>query len=70
MPGQGNAMLMSIKQACETLSIGRSHLWCLIRADKIRTVRIGKRGIRIPESEIKRFVQQGLEDSKGNSDGE
>ncbi len=49
-------MLLTIKQACERLAIGRSHLWCLIRADKIRTVQIGKRGVRIAEAEIDRFI--------------
>jgi len=53
-------MLYTIKQACERLSIGRSHLHCLIRAEKIRTVRIGKRGVRIPESELNRFIESGI----------
>lgn len=51
-------MLLTIKQACERLAIGRSHLWCLIRADKIRTVQIGKRGVRISEAEIQRFISE------------
>jgi excisionase family DNA binding protein len=62
--------LTTIKEACERLRIGRSHLWCLIRTGKIRTVRIGKRGIRVPESEIERFIEQGLGDSQGYGHGE
>lgn len=56
-------MLYSIKQTCERFAIGRSHLWCLVRSGKIRTVRIGKRGIRVPESEIDRFIRDGLKES-------
>lgn len=55
-------MLLTIKQVCERLAIGRSHLWCLIRADKIRTVQIGKRGIRISESELERFIAESTRD--------
>lgn len=62
-------MLYTIKQACERLAIGRSHLWCLIRADKIRTVKIGKRGVRIPDSEIERFIREGLIGSDEHSKG-
>lgn len=51
-------MLLTIKQTCERLSIGRSHLWCLVRANKIRTVQIGKRGVRIAEAEIDRFIKE------------
>lgn len=51
-------MLLTIKQACERLAIGRSHLWCLVRSGKIRTVRIGKRGVRIEKAEIDRFITE------------
>jgi excisionase family DNA binding protein len=57
-------MLCTVKQTCKRLAIGRSHLWHLIRAGKLHTVRIGKRGIRIPESEIDRFIREALRDSK------
>ncbi|GMV88493.1 MAG: hypothetical protein AMXMBFR81_14240 [Chthonomonas sp.] len=52
--------MLTIKQACHVLAIGRSQLWCLIRAGRIRTVRIGKRGVRVPVLEIDRFVRESL----------
>jgi excisionase family DNA binding protein len=61
--------LITVKKTCERLGIGRSHLWCLIRSGKIRTVRIGKRGVRIPESEIDRFIQEGLMASQWDQEG-
>lgn len=62
-------MVLTIKQTCERLAIGRSHLWCLVRSGKIRTVRIGKRGIRIPESEIDRFIRDGLSEPRWDQEG-
>jgi excisionase family DNA binding protein len=62
-------MMLTVKQTCERLAIGRSHLWCLIRTGKLRTVRIGKRGVRIPEFEIDRFIRQGLEESQRDQEG-
>lgn len=62
-------MMFTIKQTCERLAIGRSHLWCLIRSGKIGTVRIGKRGVRIPESEIDRFILEGLKESQRGEEG-
>ena len=53
-------MLLTVKEACEILRISRSHLWQLTRSGKIKEVRIGKRGIRIPEAEIERFISEGL----------
>jgi excisionase family DNA binding protein len=62
--------LLTIKEVCSRLSISRSMLYELIRSNKIRTVRIGKRGIRLPESEIERFIEERLEVSKGYGFGE
>jgi len=50
------ARMVTIKQTCQVLAIGRSQLWCLVNAGKIRTVKIGKRGVRVPVAEIARFI--------------
>lgn len=52
--------LFTIKEVCSRLSISRSKLYELVRSDRIRTIRIGKRGIRIAESEIERFVANSI----------
>ena len=62
--------LLTIKEVCSRLSISRSMLYELIRSNKIRTIRIGKRGIRLPESEIERFIDERLDVSKGYDYGE
>jgi excisionase family DNA binding protein len=43
------------------MGIGRSTLYELIRSGALRTVRIGKRGVRIPSDEVLRFVAEQLE---------
>jgi excisionase family DNA binding protein len=49
--------LLTIREVCSRLSISRSKLYELIRANQIRTVRIGKRGVRVCEHELSRFVE-------------
>ncbi|MCC6351919.1 MAG: helix-turn-helix domain-containing protein [Fimbriimonadaceae bacterium] len=51
--------LFTIKEVCSGLAISRSKLYELIRANEIRTIRIGKRGVRISESEVARFIAEG-----------
>lgn len=50
------AKMVTIKQTCLLLAIGRSQVWCLVNEGRIRTVRIGKRGVRVPLTEIARFI--------------
>jgi len=50
--------LFTIKEVCSRLSVSRSKLYELIRANQIRTVRIGKRGVRVSEHEMARFVEE------------
>jgi excisionase family DNA binding protein len=50
--------LLTIKEVCSRLSISRSKLYELIRANQIRTVRIGKRGVRVSEHELARFIDE------------
>lgn len=48
-------------EVCVALGISRTTLYELVCAGQIRTFRIGSRGIRIPASEISRFVSEGME---------
>lgn len=50
--------LLTIKEVCSNLAISRSKLYELIRAHQIRTVRIGKRGVRVSELELARFIEE------------
>ncbi len=52
--------LLRIPGAAAELSIGRSRLYELIAAGELRAVKIGERGVRIPASEIDRFVTERL----------
>lgn len=52
--------LLTIRDACEQLQIGRTLLYQLCLAGAIRTVRVGSRGIRIPVAELDRFVAERL----------
>ncbi|MGI8830045.1 MAG: helix-turn-helix domain-containing protein [Candidatus Limnocylindria bacterium] len=54
--------LLTVKDAAAELSIGRSTLYELIAAGELRPVRIG-RALRIPTSELDRFVAERLEDA-------
>jgi excisionase family DNA binding protein len=54
-------VLLTIRQACGTLAIGRTKLYELIQGGQLRAVRIGERGIRVPQSEVDRFVSKQLE---------
>jgi len=49
--------LYRVKEASALLAIGHTKTYELIGAGELRTVRIGERGVRIPESEIARFVR-------------
>lgn len=50
--------LFTIKEVCSNLAISRSKLYELIRAHQIRPVRIGKRGVRVSELELARFIEE------------
>ena len=52
--------LLKIPEAAAELSIGRSRLYELLSAGDIKAVRIGSRGVRVPQSELDRFVTERL----------
>ena len=58
----GLPQLVSIREACVTLGVGRSTIYRLINIKKIDVQRIGRRTL-IPRSEIERIQAQGI-DSK------
>ena len=52
--------LLKIDEAAEQLAISRSQIYRLIDDGSIKTVRIGTRGQRIPDSEIDRLIESRL----------
>lgn len=57
---QPRTLLLTVREAQGYLSLGRTQLHGLCKAGTIRVVKIGKRGIRVPLSEIERFVAERL----------
>lgn len=55
-------VLLSVGEACEALSIGRTTLYGLMQNGRIAAVRIGKRGVRIAAGEVERFAREGGSD--------
>ncbi len=52
--------LLDIESARATLGLSRSRLYELIRLEKVRAVRLGPRGLRVPASEIARIEREGI----------
>ena len=48
--------ILTVKQVCEMLNIGRNNAYELVRSGAIKSVTIGRR-IRIPKENIIRFVE-------------
>jgi excisionase family DNA binding protein len=47
-----------VNTAAHLLSVSASQIWALIREEKIRAVRIGRRTL-VPTKEIERLLQEG-----------
>lgn len=62
-PAVAGPKLLTVRQACEAGAFSRTTLYQLIRVGRIRTVKVGLRGIRIPVAELERFIQEGLNES-------
>jgi excisionase family DNA binding protein len=50
--------LLTVKQACQRLQIGRTLCYGMCQAGLLHPVQIGSRGVRIPNSEIERFIRE------------
>lgn len=55
-PLQNQAVLLTISEVAAQLSISRTHLYALIHAGRVRTVRLGK-AVRIPAASIWELLQ-------------
>jgi excisionase family DNA binding protein len=54
-------LLFRSREASEAMGIGKTTLYELLRAGKLKGVRIG-RGLRIPVAEVERFIADQLEE--------
>jgi len=50
---------ITLKEACRRLNVGRTTMNELCRSGAIRTVPIGRRGLRVPVSSLEAFVREG-----------
>jgi len=48
-------LLFTIRESCLILNMGRSSLYRLVKAGRIKSVRIGNRGVRISIHELEQF---------------
>jgi len=65
----GGPSLLTVNEACRLVAVGRTTLYRLISNGKIRTVRIGPRGVRVPASELEHFVQEQLRPKRKSPPG-
>lgn len=54
-------LMVTAAEACQILGIKRTTFWEFTRCGRIRTVKIGRRGVRVPVSELQRFVDEALQ---------
>lgn len=52
--------LLTVSQTCEELQISRATLFRLIKAGKVKVVRLGPRTLRIDQAEIDRIKKGGV----------
>ena len=55
------AVMLSFPAAAGLMSVSKTVLYELVRCGRIRVVRIGVRGRRVPRTEIDRFARENLE---------
>lgn len=58
MPQSSPKLLTSINAACETLNVGRTHLYSLINQNRLETVKLGRRTL-VKVSSIKALIGEG-----------
>ncbi|MBX7133053.1 MAG: helix-turn-helix domain-containing protein [Fimbriimonadaceae bacterium] len=56
-------ILLTVRESASVLGISRTTLYLLINQGRLRVVRIGSRGVRIPVSELEKFVDDQVENS-------
>lgn len=54
------ALAHQVPAACDRLGIGRTMLYELIKTDRIKVIKIGRRTL-IPESELQRFIAERMQ---------
>jgi excisionase family DNA binding protein len=58
--GSSDRLLHSARESCDMLSISRTTFYELVAAGSLQVVRIG-RSVRVPRSELERFVRERME---------
>jgi len=53
-------LLVTVSEGCMILAVKPTTMYEFINSGRIRIVRIGSRGVRVPVSELERFVAEGL----------
>ena len=53
--------ILTVKQVCEMLNIGRNNAYELVRCGEIKSVTIGRQ-IRIPKDNVIRFIEKDKDD--------
>jgi excisionase family DNA binding protein len=67
--GTTDPALMTIEQASRRLGFAKSYVYSkFIQTGKIRTLRFGPRAVRVPSSEIDRFVRDMLNEQYGSDE--
>ena len=55
-------LLYRVSEAAQVLGINRNLVYEMIWSGELRTVRIGKRGRRIPVVELQRWIEENMSD--------
>lgn len=53
--------LYTLNEAADLLGVGRTTMYELINSGRLKVTRIGSRGIRISDDELKRFITENSE---------
>lgn len=56
-----NPLLISVRDAARELGLGRDATYALVRAGRIRCVRVGRR-LLVPRSELSKFIERALDE--------
>lgn len=56
-----NKYLHTLKEAADLLGVGRTTMYELINSGQLKVTRIGSRGIRISDDELRRYIDENSE---------